>query len=456
MSAAAPEELLKRVLGRAARRGAHAADAVLVEDETLEARVRGEEIDFVKQARGRTLGLRALVKAPDGLRSAVTSSSDLSDAAVDRLADETVALAQAIAPDPQAGLPDGGFAADGDDVPDLELFEPGDREVAVEERIETARRCEAAARGADPRITNSEGSEVQSRFAHVHYGNSAGFFGDYRGARHGTFSMPIASENGSMQTDYWTTSARRLADLEPPESVGRRAAERALRRLGSRRVPTCEVPVIFEPITARSLLGHLVACVGGGAVYRRSSYLADRLGDVVASEKVTVVDDGRLPRGLGSRPFDGEGLPTRRTRVVDRGRLESFLLDTYAARRLGLASTGSAQRGAGGAPAAGPSNFWLEPGATSLDEMIAGTERGLLVTWLFGHGFNPVTGDFSRGAAGIWIEDGALRQPVDEVTVAGNLDRMLADVDAVGDELLWLGSIAAPALRIARMTLAGE
>jgi PmbA protein len=453
MSAAAPEALLKRALGRAAKRGAHAADAVILESESLEARVRGEEIDFVKQARERSLGLRVLVKAAEGLRSAATSSSDLSEAAVDRLADDTVALAEAIAPDPQAGLPEGGFAAE---APDLELHDPGDREVSVEERIETARRCEAAARGADARITNSEGSEVQSRFAHFHYANSAGFFGDYRAARHGTFSMPIAAENGAMQTDYWTTSARRLADLEGPEDVGRRAAERALRRLGSRRLATCEVPVIFEPLTARSLVGHLVACVSGGAVYRRSSYLADRLGDVVASEKVTLIDDGRLPRGLGSRPFDGEGLPTRRTVVIERGRLASFLLDTYAARRLGLASTGSAVRGAGGGPAAGPSNFWLEPGASSLEEMIAQTERGLLVTWLFGHGFNPVTGDFSRGAAGIWIEDGKLQHPVEEITIAGRFDRMLADVDAVGDELLWLGSVAAPALRIARLTVAGE
>jgi PmbA protein len=221
-------------------------------------------------------------------------------------------------------------------------------------------------------------------------------------------------------------------------------------------VATCEVPVVFDPLTARSLLGHLAACVSGAALYRRTSCLAGRLGQRVASDLVHVVDDGRLAGGLASRPFDGEGLPTRRTTVVERGQLTSFLLDTYSARKLGLASTASAVRGPGGAPSAGPSNFWLLPGETTPEAMIAGVERGLLVTWLFGHGFNPVTGDFSRGAAGLWIEDGRVAYPVHEVTVAGNLLDMLGAVDAVGSDLLRVGSIAAPSLRVARMTVAGE
>jgi PmbA protein len=259
-----------------------------------------------------------------------------------------------------------------------------------------------------------------------------------------------------MQTDWWVTLGRSLRSLEDPAAVGRRAAERALRRLGSKRVRTCRVPVLFEAVTARSLLGHLAACVSGGALYRKTSFLAGRLGERIASEAVTVVDDGRRPGGLASRPFDGEGLATRRSVVVERGVLKSYLLDSYSARKLGMAPTGSAARSPGGGPAAAATNFWLEPGSSSLERMVAETERGLLVTWLFGHGFDPVTGDLSRGAAGLWIEDGRIAFPVDEVTVAGNLGEMLGAIDAVGSEVEWLGGVAAPALRIAELTVAGE
>jgi PmbA protein len=444
--------LVKDALARARRRGAFAADALLVDDESREARVRGAEIDTVKQARSRTLGLRAFVRAPEGLRVALTSTTDLGPAAVARLVDETVELAGATAPDPCGGLPEGGFAAE---LPELGLVHPEDRREPLEARIEDARRAEAAARALDPRVVNSEGSEAGSSFARVAFGNSEGFLAEFESARHHVLSMPVAAEHGAMQTDYWLSTARTLAGLEDAAAVGRRAAERALKRLGSKRVKTAQVPVLFEPMTARSLLGHLAACISGAALYRRTSYLADRLGEKVASELVTIVDDGRRPGGLGSRPFDGEGLPTRRTTVIERGVLRSWLLDSYSARRLGLASTGSASRRPGGAPGASPTNFWLEPGTSSLEEMIATTERGLLVTWLFGHGFNPVTGDFSRGAAGLWIEDGRVAFPVHEVTIAGQLGEMLASIDAVGRELPWLGAVAAPALRIARMTVAG-
>jgi PmbA protein len=444
---------VQEALARARRRGAAAADALLVDAESREARVRGAEIDTVKQARSRTLGLRCFVRAPEGLRVALASTTDLAAAAVERLVDDTVELAGATAPDPYAGLPDGGFATD---APELGLVAPADRAAPLEARIEDARRAEAAARAVDRRVVNSEGSESGSHFSRVAFANTEGFAGEYESASHQVFAMPVAAEDGAMQTDYWLSVARTLAALEDPAAVGRRAAERALRRLGSRRVKTAQVPVLFEPMTARSLLGHLAACVTGAALYRRTSFLAGRLGERIASELVTIVDDGRRPGGLGSRPFDGEGLPTRRTAVVERGVLRSWLLDSYSARKLGLASTGSAARRAGTAPTASPTNLWLEPGTSSLDEMIAATERGLLVTWLFGHGFNPVTGDFSRGAAGLWIEDGRIAFPVHEVTIAGRFGDMLASVDAVGRELPWLGSVAAPALRIARMTVAGE
>ena len=451
--AAAAQSTIERALERVRRAGADAADCVLVESDIVEARVRDTEIDTVKQAREHTLGIRALVRAAEGYRSAITSTSDLAPEAVDRMADETVALARATADDPAAGILEDGFA---NDTPDLSLYEPRDRDVDVEARIEDAMSAEAAARAEDARIRNSEGSEVSTDFSRVAFGNSAGFFGTYQTATHALFSEPLAQENGSMQRDYWYTVARVLSGLEDAEAVGRTAARRAVRRLGARSVPTCEAPVIFDPITAPSLLGHLIGCVNGYAVYRESSFLAGSVGETIASELVSVIDDGRLPGGLGSKPFDGEAQPTRRTTVVDRGRLETYLLDGYSGRKLGMQSTGSAVRGAGSPPTVGTTNLWLEPGEPSFDEIVASTERGLLVTELIGMGFNPVTGDYSRGAAGIWIENGELTYPVEGITIAGNLGEMLTTIDAVGSDLLWRGRTASPSVRVANMTIAGS
>jgi PmbA protein len=446
-------ERVAEALEQVKRAGADAADCLLVESEAFEARVRGAEVDFVKQAREHRLGLRALVRSAGGFRSAVTSTSDLSPEALAGLAAATAALARETAADPCAGLPASGFA---EDDPDLCLLEPRDRETTPDERIDAARRAEAAARAADPRISNSEGSDVASDFSVVTYGSSEGFLGSYPCASHWLACQPLARADGSMQRDHWLTVARRLSELEAPEAVGRRAAERALRRLGARRVPTCEVPVLFDPITAPSLLAHLASCVSGGAVYREASFLAGRLGERIASELVSVVDDGRRSGGLGSRPFDGEGQTTRRTQVLARGRFESYLLESYSARKLGLGSTGNAGRSPGAPPFVSPTNLWLEPGSATLAEIVADTRRGLLVTELIGMGFHPVTGDYSRGAAGIWIEGGALSHPVEEVTIAGNLGEMLLAVDAVGSDLEWRGAIASPSLRIAKLTVAGD
>ena len=442
----------ERALAGARRAGAAAADGLVVEGDVLEARVRGAEIEFVKQARERRLGLRVFASGPGGLRTAVTSTSDLSPEAVARLAEETVALARATAPDPSAGLPDEAHAAD---LPDLELFEPGDHPFDAAARIAHARAAESAARELDPRIANSEGTTIGSEFARIAYASSRGFAGSYERAHHSLFCEPLAREGDAMQRDWWLSVGRRLRDLEAPVEVGRRAARGALARLGARRVPTCEVPVIFDPRTAPGLIRQLAGCVTGSAVYRGTTFLAGRLGESIASDLVSVVDDGSLPGGLGSRPFDGEGLPTRRNVLLERGVLKNWLLDSYSARKLGMTSTGSAHRGAGGTPSAGPSNLWLEPGMLSPEDLIASTPRGLLVTELIGMGFNPLTGDYSRGAAGFWIENGELVHPVEEITIAGSFPEMLAGIDAVANDLLWLGAVAAPSLRIARMTVAG-
>jgi PmbA protein len=452
--AAALEAMALHALEAVRKAGASQADVLLVEGDDREVRVRGDEIDFVKQAQGRGLGIRALVSASGGMKTAVVSTSDLAPQAVERMAHEAVALARETAPDPVAGLPESSLAAS--DRPDLALYDPADNDVPIAARIEDARRAEQAARGTDPRITNSEGSQASSGFAHIVYASSQGFVGAYASASHGLFSEPIAQDASGMQRDHWSTTGRRLRDLEDAASVGREAARRALRRLGAKRVATCEVPVLFDSRTAPSLIGQLAACANGYSIYRQSSFLEDRMGERIASDGVTIIDDGRLPGGLGSKPFDGEGLPTRRNVLVQDGRLERWLLDCYSARKLGLASTGSAARGTGSAPRVGTTNLWLEPREKTLEELVAELDRGLLVTELIGMGFNPTTGDYSRGAAGLWIEHGEIVHAVEEITIAGRMQDMLLGIDRIGSELVWHGRTASPPIRIASMTVAGE
>lgn len=448
------DAVVQRALARASKAGAAECDALLIVSDSQEAKVRGDEIEFVKQAQERVLGIRVMVSGDGGLATATTSTSDLSPEAVDRMAEDTVALARATAPDPHAGLPEEAFASD---WPELGLADADDRDVHIEARIEDARRAEQAARAVDDRIVNSEGSQAGSDWNEIHYANSAGFAGHYASAYHSLFSEPLAREGESMQRDYWMTVGRRLGDLDDPAQVGRIAAERALRRLGARRVKTGEVPVIFDDRTAPSLLGQIAGCVSGYAVYRDASFLGSKLGEKIAAAGVNVVDDGRLHGGLGSKPFDGEGLATRRNEIIRDGVLDTWLLDSYSGRKLGRASTGSASRGAGSGPGVGTTNLWLEPGGSgTLDEIVASTDRGLLVTELIGMGFNPTTGDYSRGASGLWIENGEIVHPVEEITIASNLGDMLLAIDAIGSELVWRGRTAAPPIRIASMTVAGE
>ena len=447
------ESIVEQALETTLRAGADSADIVLVRGRSLEARVRDETVEFVKQAQEQVLGIRVLMQGEGGMKTAVTSTSDLASPAIEQMARETVALARATEADPAAGLPEDGFATN---LPDLSLVEPSDRDTQVDVRIDDARAAERAARAYDERITNSEGSQVGSDFSTIAYGNSNGFVGQYESASHSLFSEPIAGSGENMQRDYWMTAARKLAELDSPERVGSLAAERAVRRLNARQVSTTVVPVIFESMLAAGLIRQLASLVSGYSVYRESSFLCDKLGKVIAAPSVTIIDDGRLPGGLGSKPFDGEGLPTRRNVLVENGKLNTWLLDSYSGRKLGFPSTGNASRGAGSPPGVGTTNLWLEPGNESLDDIISRTDRGLLVTELLGMGFNPVTGDYSRGAAGPWIEGGEIAYPVEEITIAGHFGKMLEEIDAIGSELLWMGSVAAPAVRIASMTVAGE
>ncbi len=443
-------EVLGRALDCARRSGASAADAVLVQVESSSSAVRLGEVETVKLSRERRLGLRCFA----GQGSAVASTADLERASIEAFAADVVAMARVVVPDPTAGLPDA--AALAADRPDLEIADWAGLELAPEERIARARRCEAAALAVDPRIVNSEGAELHVSASGVHYASSAGFAGDYRSTAYSLSVSPIAADDTGMQRDSWWDARRHLARLADPEEIGRIAARRALRRLGARPVATQEVPVVFDPQTAASLLGHLAAAVCGGAIYRKVSFLQDRIGEAIASPLVHVVDDGRLAAGLASRPFDAEGVATRRTTVVEAGILQSYLLDTYGARKLERHTTGNAARSVGDVPAAAPTNFHLLPGASTPDEIVAAVDRGLFVTSLSGFGVNGVTGDYSRGAAGLWIENGELTFPVEEITIAGNLLQMLHDIAMVGSDLELRSSISAPTLLVARMTVGGR
>ncbi len=438
-------DLLKKV--RAA--GADAADVLIGEGTDFSVTVRKGEVETLTDAGSKALGIRVFV----GKRTATSYTSDFSADALRRLVEETVAMARVTGEDPAAGLPE-------EMVPpeaiDLGLHDPSPAALPTAERIERARRAEAAALSASPEITNSQGGSYGSDEDTVVLANTLGFLGSYRSSSVSLSAVPVAERGGQMERDYWYTTGRGLGDLLAPEEVGRIAAERTLRRLGARQVPTCDVPVVFDPETAAEILGHVFRALSGYSVFRNATFLQGRLGETVASPLVTVVDEGRRPRGLGSRPFDGEGLPTRRNVPLEAGVLRHYLCDTYAARKIGARSTGSARRGVAGGPSVGASNLSFAAGATPPEEIVGTVERGLYVTDLIGFGVDLVSGDYSQGAAGQWIEKGRFVHPVHEVTIAGNLKEMLRDVDAVGNDLEFRGSSASPTLRVRKMTVSGS
>jgi len=443
-------QLAQDLLAGAKAAGATGVDLLIVEDESFSVQVRMRGVETVKNSQGKRLGLRVCLDR----RSATTSTSDFSPESVSQLLDEAMAMAAATAEDPCGGLPEPEALAA--DLPELDLWDGEAGALPVPDRIGLATVAEAAALDADPRIKNSEGAEFGNDEARVLLANSHGFYGEYRRASVGLSVTPVASQDGQMQRDSWYTVSRRLRELQGAEAVGREAARRALRRLGGRKVSTQRVPVVFDPDIAAGLLRSLCGAVSGSAIYRDASFLAGKLGEQIASPLLTVVDDGRMPGGLGSRPFDGEGVPTRRTVVIREGKLSSYLLDTYTGRKLGMASTGNASRALSQPPSVGPTNLSILPGPHPPEEIIRSVPRGLYVTELIGFGVNLVTGDYSRGAVGLWIENGELAYPVDEITIAGNLKEMLRQIEMIGSDLEWRGTVASPTLKIAEMTVAGS
>jgi PmbA protein len=454
------ESLAADVVAQAVKAGASDAEAIAREGDEFSVNVRMGQVETLKESGSRGLGLRVFL----GRRSASSSTSDLTADGIRQLVDSALALARFTEEDPFSGLPDTGEfgpAEERKNSDELHLHYDDVYSLSGPERIEWARRAEAAALSADPRITNSDGGSFDAATGRKVLANSRGFVGSYRTSYAGVSAAPVASDaNGQMQRDGWWSSARSFAHLESPEAVGMEAARRALRRLGARRVPTQRAPIVFAPEMARTLIGAIFEAVTGDAIWRSASFLAGKLGETIAAPAVTVIDDNLmlLPSGaggFGTSPFDGEGLPSRRTVVIENGGLRTYLLNTYTARKLGMKSTHNASRGLAGAPGVGAGNLYLAPGTLSPEQILAGVETGFYVTSLMGFGVNTVTGDYSRGAAGLWIENGEWTHAVEEVTIAGNLGEMLRKITAIGSDLVFRGAVASPTLRIDGMTVAG-
>jgi PmbA protein len=459
------EQLAADVLARALKAGATDAETVVYEGDEFSTRVRLGQVETLKESGSRAIGLRVFLASGKAQRTASTSSSDFSRESIERLVSGAVTLAHITSEDPFAGLPEPGEFSSHSPAAQHLYFDDVNQQPPAE-RIEIARRVEAAAMAFDTRIQNSGGGDFDTSTSHKILMNSRGFTGEYRRSYCGFSAQPIAhDEHGAMQRNYWYSSARTTRLLEDPVAIGHEAARRTLRRLGARQVKTQQAPVVFSPEIARSIVGNIFDAANGDAIYRHATFFADMLGERVAGENVTVIDDGTLvfdheggiqTGGFGTSPFDGEGLPTRRTILVENGILKNYVMNTYTARKLGMASTGNASRSLASNPGIGAGNFFLQPGTLTPERIIGDVRQGLYVTETMGFGVNLVTGDYSQGAAGLWIENGELAYPVEEITIAGNLKDMYRNISAIGNDLTFRSASAAPTLRIEGMTIAGS
>jgi len=451
LDAAALLRLGADAVERARRAGADHAEACLESLRSFSVRVNGGEIESLKQSVTRGLGLRVLVGGAQGF----VSSTDLAPASLDELARHAVALARFSTPDEANAFPAPADAGD-EPAPELELVDPALLAWPVERRIEMALTLERTALGCDPRIVRTDGASVSTRDGHAALVNSSGLARASSGTTVSAHVVPLARDGeGKQQTGWYGMIQCRLDRLEDPEAIAREAARRAVARIGARQVPTARVPVVLAPDIAAAWIGEMLEAFSGEAHLQRTSWLTGRQGETIAAEAVTLVDDGRLPRAVGSEPFDGEGMPTRRNVLIERGRFATILYDHYHARRAGTRSTGSALRGYSSTPAIGAHNLYVEAGGESPEAILARVERGFYMDDQGSYGFNSTTGDYSFQAQGFWIERGAKVFPVEGVTVAANSLEMLRNVAAVGNDLRFLGSVASPTLLIAEMTVSG-
>jgi PmbA protein len=438
-------DLLHDLITRARRAGADAADAVFVEGVSLSHGRRLGKTEKLERSEGHDLGLRVFV----GRQQAVVSSSDRSPEALGELVERVVAMARMVPEDPYCGIAEPGEIAH--EWPQLDMADP--EEPAAEVLIERARAAEEAAL-AVPGVTNSEGAEAGWGRSQVALAASNGFAGGYSGTSHGVSASVLSGQGTQMERDYDFASAVYAADLRDPAEIGKTAGERAVKRLGARKMATCRCPVVFDPRVARGLISALLGAISGPAIARGTSFLKDKLGERIFSEAITIIDDPHRQRGRRSKPFDGEGLANRRCAIIDQGVLTTWLLDLRSARQLQLKSTGHAARGTSSPPGPAPTNVWIAPGALSPQALIADIQSGFYVTEMMGMGVNGVTGDYSRGAAGFWIDKGEVAFPVSEMTVAGNLKDMFLRLIAA-DDLEFKAGIDSPTLRIDDLTVAG-
>lgn len=437
------EELVDSAIAHAKKLGASDAGADASEGCGLSVSVRKGELENVERNRDKSLGVTVYL----GQRRGNASTSDFSPAAVRQTVQAAYDIARFTAEDPAAGLPDETDIAH--EQRDLDLFHPWD--IDSDQATALALECEAAALQTDARITNSEGASVSAQQSHFFSAHTHGFRGGYASSRHSISVAPIATQGDDMQRDYWYSSMRAATDLDAPTAIGQHAAQRALRRLGARKIATTECPVLFEAPLAAGLLGAFVHAVSGAALYRQSSFLLDSLGQQVFPEHIHITEDPFVLRGKGSSPFDAEGVRVQPRHVVENGRVQGYFLSTYTARKLGMRTTGNA---------GGSHNLTLTSRLTRADDDLATMLRtmgtGLLVTELMGHGINPVTGDYSRGASGFWVENGVIVHPVEEITIAGNLKTMLMGIQAIGADLYNMGAKTTGSILIDRMKVAGS
>jgi len=433
------ERVAAEVIDVAKRGGATAAETDVSQAVGLSVTVRKGEVETIAYNRDKGVGVTVYV----GQRRGHANTADFSSEAIRATVGKALAIARHTAEDPCAGLADPGRLAR--EFPDLDLYHPWN--LTVEEAVALAAETEAAALAVDRRLTNSEGSTVSRGESEFVYANTHGFLGGYRSSRHHIDCAVIGEDDGGMQRDFWYTAARARDDLLAPGQVGRIAGERAARRLNARRLATLECPVVFEAPEAGDLIGAFVGAVSGGSLYRRSSFLLDSLGRQVFAPQVSIREEPHLPRARGSAPFDNEGVATRPRDVVTDGVVQGYFLGSYSARKLGLATTGNA---------GGNHNLVVAHGDDDLAALLRRMGRGVLVTEQLGHGLNPVTGDFSRGAAGFWIEGGEIAYPVEEITIAGNLKDMFRDIVAIGSDVDRRGSRHVGSILVGRMTVAGS
>lgn len=446
-------KLAAEVVDRALKKGADVAEVVASEGSHLSTKVRLDEPELVEEASSRSLGMRVM----RGQQVAVTSTSDLSATGIARFIEDALELAKLAQPDPFAGPPDPSHLSTPEEHRDLKLFDSAIDSIDAQQALEMAKQGEFAALSSDKRLTNSEGATVSRVSGASAFVTSGGFQGSVKGTYVSITVSPVADDSDDKKrSGYYWSATRHLSDLQSAKKVGEEAARRTLAKLGAKKIDTQEVAVIFDPDAARSILRLLATCVLGGSIWRKSSYLVGREKGRVASDLVTVVDDPLIPKGPGSRPYDGDGLISQRNVVVKDGVLQTYLLDTYSARKLDKKSTGNGSRGSSGSVGASTTNFILQPGQAKPEELISNSDKALYVTDMMGFGFNAVTGDFSRGASGFWVEKGKISFPVSEVTISLNLDKLLHRIDMVADDLDLRTSIASPSFRVSSMTVAGR